>query len=356
MKKRTRNLLLAFAVLLLAGILAALNFYGTFYYNNVADLEKQPVIQIPRSYDYDQMIAAVLQSGAIDNEKTFLRTARFMKLKDQFRPGQYRFRKGMGNKALVRSLQKGWQTPVRLVIPGYFRSLDRFADFLGEQLEASADDFNLALHDGRKAAAYGFQPETFIGMFIPNTYEVWWTVTPDEFLERMHQEYLKFWTPERDAKAAAIGLTRQEVSTLASIVIEESKYEPELPRIAGVYMNRLNRGMPLQADPTVIFAVGDPSLKRVLNKHLETESPYNTYKYTGLPPGPITMPPVVAIDAVLNYEHHDYLYFCAKDSFDGQHVFAKTLSAHNENARRYQRALSAEMRAKAGQGSPRTSL
>ena len=356
MKKRTRNLLLAFAVLLLAGILAALNFYGTFYYNNVADLEKQPVIQIPRSYDYDQMIAAVLQSGAIDNEKTFLRTARFMKLKDQFRPGQYRFRKGMGNKALVRSLQKGWQTPVRLVIPGYFRSLDRFADFLGEQLEASADDFNQALHDGRKAAAYGFQPETFIGMFIPNTYEVWWTVTPDEFLERMHQEYLKFWTPERDAKAAAIGLTRQEVSTLASIVIEESKYEPELPRIAGVYMNRLNRGMPLQADPTVIFAVGDPSLKRVLNKHLETESPYNTYKYTGLPPGPITMPPVVAIDAVLNYEHHDYLYFCAKDSFDGQHVFAKTLSAHNENARRYQRALSAEMRAKAGQGNPRTSL
>jgi UPF0755 protein len=356
MKKRTRNLLLAFVVLLLAGILAALNFYGTFYYNNVADLEKQPAIQIPGSYDYDQMMAAVLQSGAIDNEKTFLRAARFMKLKDQFRPGQYKFRKGMGNKALVRSLQKGWQTPVRLVIPGYYRSLDRFADFLGEQLEASAEDFNQALHDSQKAAAYGFKPETFIGMFIPNTYEVWWTVTPDELLDRMHQEYLKFWTPERDAKAAAIGLTRQEVSTLASIVIEESKYEPELPRIAGVYMNRLNRGMPLQADPTVIFAVGDPTLKRVLNKHLETESPYNTYKYTGLPPGPITMPPVVAIDAVLNYEHHDYLYFCAKDSFDGQHVFAKTLSAHNENARRYQRALSAEMRAKAGQGNPRTSL
>ena len=182
MKKSTRNLLLTFVVLLLAGILAALNFYGTFYYDNVADLEKQPVIQIPRSYDYDQMIAAVLQSGAIDNEKTFLRTARFMKLKDQFRPGQYRFRKGMGNKALVRSLQKGWQTPVRLVIPGYFRSLDRFADFLGEQLEASAEDFNQALHDSQKAAQYGFTPETFIGMFIPNTYEVWWTVTPDEFI------------------------------------------------------------------------------------------------------------------------------------------------------------------------------
>lgn len=356
MKKRTRTLLLTFVVLLLAGILAALNFYGTFYADNISGLEKQPVIQIPRSYNYEQMMNAVLQSGAIDNPRTFLRAARFMKLQDRFKPGQYKFRQGMGNKALVRSLQKGWQTPVRLVIPGYYRSLDRFADFLGEQLEASAADFDQALHDSQKAARYGFTPETFLGMFIPNTYEVWWTVTPDEFLERMHQEYLKFWTPERDAKAAALGMTRQEVSTLAAIVIEESKYEPELPRIAGVYINRLNKDMPLQADPTVIYAVGDPGLKRVLNKHLDVDSPYNTYKYAGLPPGPITMPPVAAIDAVLNYEHHDYLYFCAKDSFDGQHVFSKTLSAHNENARRYQRALSAEMRAKAAQESPRTSF
>ena len=356
MKASTRNVLWITLALIAVGILAALNFYGTFYYNNIANLEKQPEIQIPRDYSYDQLMDAVLQSGAIDNTKTFQRAARFMKLKDHFRPGLYRFKPGMGNKALVRTLQKGWQTPVRLVIPGYFRSLDRFADFLGEQLEASAEAFRTALDDPANAARYGFTPETFIGMFIPNTYEVWWTVTPDDFLERMHQEYLKFWTPERDAKAAAIGLTRQEVSTLAAIVIEESKYEPELPRIAGVYINRLNKGMPLQADPTVIYAVGDPTLKRVLNKHLETDSPYNTYKYAGLPPGPITMPPVAALDAVLNYEHHDYLYFCAKDSFDGQHVFAKTLSAHNENARRYQRALSAEMRAKAAQGNPQTSF
>ena len=356
MKKTTRTLLWVLVVLLAVGILAALNFYGTFYYNNVADLEKQPQIEIPRSFSYDQMMDAVLQSGAIDNPMTFRRTAKVMRLKDQFRPGLYRFRKGMGNKALVRTLQKGWQQPVRLVIPGYYRHLDRFAEFLGEHLEASAEDFNDALTDSVRIASYGFTPETFIGMFIPNTYEVWWTVTPEDFIERMHQEYQKFWTPERDAKAAAIGLTRQEVSTLASIVIEESKYEPELPRIAGVYINRLNKGMPLQADPTVIYAVGDPSLKRVLSRHLEIDSPYNTYKYNGLPPGPITMPPVSAIDAVLNYEHHDYLYFCAKDSFDGQHVFAKTLSAHNENARRYQRALSAEMRTKAGQGNPQTSF
>ena len=354
MKKKSRIILWTIVVLLLVGFLAAFNFYGTFYHNNVAALEKQPLIEIPRNYNYDRMMQAVLQSGAIDNEKTFRRAARVMKLKDGFRPGLYSFRPGMGNKALVRTLQKGWQTPVRLVIPGYFRNLDRFAEFLGEKLEASAEQFRDAFANRLRIEEFGFTPETFIGMFIPNTYEVWWTVTPDEFFERMYQEYLRFWTPERDAKAEALGLTRQEVSTLASIVIEESKYEPELPRIAGVYVNRLNKGMPLQADPTVLFAIGDPSIKRVLNRHLETDSPYNTYKYTGLPPGPITMPPVSAIDAVLNYEHHDYLYFCAKDSFDGQHVFAKTLSAHNENARRYQRALSAEMRAKAAQENPRT--
>lgn len=356
MKKKTRILLLVVVLVVLTGTLAALNFYGTFYYNNVKPLEKQPDIRIPRDFTSEQMIDAVLKSGAIDNPKTFLRTAKFMKLEDQFTPGLYRLKPGMGNKAIVRMLAKGWQVPVRLVIPGYFRSLDRFADFLGEQLEASAEDFSKALNDRNIAAQYGFTPATFIGMFIPNTYEVWWTLTPEAFIERMHQEYLKFWTPERDAKAAAIGLSRQEISTLASIIIEESKYEPELPRIAGVYMNRLERDMPLQADPTVLFAIGDPSLKRVLNKHLEIDSPYNTYKYAGLPPGPITMPPVSAIDAVLNYEHHGYLYFCAKDTFDGTHVFARTLSAHNENARRYQRAFSVQQRAKAGQGTPRTSF
>ena len=343
MKKKSRILLWTALVLIAVGILAALNFYGTFYYNNVKQTEKPQDIRIYRDFTYDQLLDALRQSGAIDNETTFLRAARFMKLQDNFRPGLYRLKPGAGNKALVRMLAKGWQQPVRLVIPGYYRSLDRFADFLGEQLEAGSDAFASVLNDPASAAKYGFRPETFISMFIPNTYEVWWTVTPADFLERMHQEYKKFWTPERNAKAQAIGLTRQEVSTLASIVIEESKYEPELPRIAGVYMNRLQRDMLLQADPTVLFAVGDPTVKRVLNRHLETDSPYNTYKYAGLPPGPITMPPVAAIDAVLNYERHDYLYFCAKDSFDGQHVFAKTLTAHNENARRYQRALSRQM-------------
>ena len=351
MKKKTRILLWTILALLAVGILAALNFYGTFLYNNVKDTGKPVDVRIPRDFTYDQMMAAVLQTGAIDNETTFRRAARFMKLDEGFRPGLYRLKPGMDNKALVRMIAKGWQQPVRLVIPGYYRSLDRFAEFLGEQLEASEEAFAAALDDPVTAERYGFDSRNFIGMFIPNTYEVWWTVTPQEFIERMHGEYEKFWQGSRDEKAAAIGLTRQEVSTLASIVIEETKYEPEMPRVAGVYMNRLQREMLLQADPTVIFAVGDPSLKRVLNRHLETDSPYNTYKYAGLPPGPITMSPVAAIDAVLNYERHDYLYFCANDSFDGRHAFAKTLSAHNENARRYQRALSRQMATTARSGS-----
>jgi len=345
MKTKKRILLWGLlAALVLAG-LAILNFYSTFYDNNVSADGPEKDIRVRRGYTYAQMLDAVRQSGAIADEKSFLRAARAMKLEDGFRPGLYRFRKGMGNKALVRTLQKGWQQPVRLVIPGYYRSLDRFADFLGEQLEAGRDDFLGTLTDASVAQQYGFTPETFIGMFIPNTYEVWWTATPEEFVERMHSEYEKFWTDERDAKALAIGLTRQQVSTLASIVIEETKNGPEMPRVAGVYMNRLHRDMPLQADPTVLYAVGDPGIKRVLNRHLEIDSPYNTYKYAGLPPGPITMPPVSAIDAVLNYERHDYLYFCAKDNFDGTHAFAKTLSAHNENARRYQRALSRQLQA-----------
>ncbi len=345
MTKKSRILLWTFVALLAIGIFAALNFYGTFYYNNVKASEKPQEVRIYRDFSYRQAIDAVLETGAIDNETTFLRAARFMKLQDHFRPGLYRLKPGMGNKALVRMLAKGWQQPVRLVIPGYFRSLDRFAEFLGEQLEAPKEAFAATLNDPAIAERYGFTPETFIGLFIPNTYEVWWTVTPGEFVERMHDEYEKFWSGDRDAKAQAIGLTRQEVSTLAAIVIEETKYEPEMPRVAGVYMNRLHKDMPLQADPTVIYAVGDPTLKRVLNRHLETDSPYNTYKYNGLPPGPITMPPVAAIDAVLNYEHHDYLYFCANDSFDGRHSFARTLAAHNENARRYQRALTSQMKA-----------
>ena len=175
-------------------------------------------------------------------------------------------------------------------------------------------------------------------MFIPNTYELYWNCSSDEFLSRMQRENERFWQ-SRERKLARTGLNRIEAYTLASIVYEETKRTDEMPRMAGVYINRLKRGMPLQADPTVRFALGDFSIRRVLNKHLEVDSPYNTYRHPGLPPGPICMPSIAAIDAVLDYENHDYLYFCAKDDLSGSHTFARSLAEHNRNAQAYARAL-----------------
>ncbi|HPG72744.1 MAG TPA: endolytic transglycosylase MltG, partial [Bacteroidales bacterium] len=178
-------------------------------------------------------------------------------------------------------------------------------------------------------------------MFLPNTYEFYWNTSARQFTDRMKQEYDVFWTEERIAKAkeSEYPMTQVQVSILAAIVEQETRMNDEKPRVAGVYINRLKKGMLLQADPTVIFAANDFSIQRVLFSHLEIDSPYNTYKYQGLPPGPICIPSVTSIDAVLNYEKHEYLYFCAKDDFSGYHSFAKTLQQHNANARKFHRAL-----------------
>ncbi|OQA02251.1 MAG: putative aminodeoxychorismate lyase [Bacteroidetes bacterium ADurb.Bin408] len=176
-------------------------------------------------------------------------------------------------------------------------------------------------------------------MFLPNTYEFYWNTSAEQFMERMHKEYIKFWNAERVDKASAMSLSTADVSILASIVKSETNKADEMSRIAGVYINRLNRGMPLQADPTVIYAWGDFTIKRLLLKHLDIDSPYNTYKNTGLPPGPITLPEGHVIDKVLDYEKHNYLYFCAKEDLSGYHVFANNYNDHQANARRYQKAL-----------------
>ena len=176
-------------------------------------------------------------------------------------------------------------------------------------------------------------------IFIPNTYEFYWTVTPEDFVDRMYKEYMRFWTGERDKKRERSGLNRVEVSTLASIVYEETRKVDEMPRVAGVYVNRLKQGIPLQADPTIKYAMQDFGLRRILYRHLKYESPYNTYLHRGLPPSPICMPSIEAIDAVLNFEKHDYIFFCARPTFDGYHNFARTLKEHNANARAYQAEL-----------------
>lgn len=324
-----------------------LYWYGTYKYRNiVSNPPDDGIVKIYRSYSYDDMCEAMTSSGVLINDRSFLRTAKAMGLEDNFKPGRYRFRPGMGNKAIVRTISHGWQEPVKFSFNGYVRSMPKFAALLSSNFEPDSASFAKALSGGPLLDSLGFNAATIPGMFIPNTYEFYWTVTPEEFILRMHKEYEKFWSGKRDNKAEAIGMTRSEVSTLASIVIEETKYEPEMPTIAGVYINRLHKGMLLQADPTVKFALDNSGLTRILNRHLGVDSPYNTYKYKGLPPGPITIPPICAIDAVLNYEHHDYLYFCAKSTFNGQHSFASSYAGHMENARAYHRALNERERAK----------
>ena len=254
------------------------------------------------------------------------------------RPGRYAVDKGDNLLTLFRRLRNGQQEPINLTIPSV-RTLDRLAGVLGERLMVDSLTFVQAFTDSIRCAQMGYTCETLPALFIPNTYQVYWTISLDDFLTRMQRENKNFWTKEREEKARALNLTHEEISTLASIIDEETANNGEKPMVAGMYIKRLEVGMPLQADPTVKFALGDFSLRRIWGRHLTVDSPYNTYKNEGLPPGPIRIPSVAGIDAVLNCVHHDYLYMCAKEDFSGTHNFAKTYAEHLQNARRYTKAL-----------------
>ena len=230
------------------------------------------------------------------------------------------------------------QTPVKLTIPAT-RDIAQLVGSVSRQLmmdSAELAEFTTSTIYKNKI---GYTDETFPSLFIPETYEVYWNIKPEDLMIRLMKERRSFWNEERKAKAEKLGMTPEEVATLASIVDEETNDNAEKPIVAGLYINRLKRGMLLQADPTVKFALGDPTRKRILNKDLEVESPYNTYKHTGLPPGPIRIATKQGLESVLNYKKHDYLYMCAKEDFSGTHNFAKTLSEHNANAKKYQNAL-----------------
>ena len=344
-KKQKKPARVALLLLVLAGLASAAfgyDYYSTYLRrNSIADARP---INIYRATDYQGLLDSIAASGAVVNMKTFAKVAHREKLSETFKPGHYELKGGLTNKEIERVFSHGWQTPVRLLIKPGIRDIGKLCAVLGRQMEADSAEFAAALADRQVMGGHGFRPSTYLAMFIPDTYEVYWTSTPFQLLERMKKEYDAFWTDARRAKAESIGLSRDEVVTLASIVIEETKYEPEMPTVAGVYMNRLHKGMLLQADPTVKYAVNDPSLRRILNVHLQVDSPYNTYKHPGLPPGPITIPTKKAIDAVLGYQHHNYLYFCAHENMNGQHRFAETYAKHLENARRFHSALTARER------------
>ena len=254
---------------------------------------------------------------------------------DPIHPGAYRFSQSDNCLTVYRRLKSGAQTPVNLTLPSV-RTVGKLLKTVSHQLMTDSSNLARLLMDSTYCAQIGYSTETLPCLFIPNTYEVYWTMTPEAFVKRMQKEHDRFWNKERKAKAQSIGLTPEEVVTLASIVEEENA---EKPMVAGLYMNRLHAEMPLQADPTVKFALQDFGLRRILHAHLETESPYNTYKHTGLPPGPIRIPSIQGIESVLNYTRHDYLYMCAKEDFSGTHNFAATFTQHLANARKYQQEL-----------------
>ena len=286
--------------------------------------------------DYGQLVDSLMPR--IRHRAAFRFYARRIGLADSFKPGHYVLDRGMNVIRIARMLKLGLQTPVRVTINNV-RTPAQLAQKLARQLDADSAALMQALVSRESAERVGFDSVTFFSMFIPDSYEFYWTVSPEEFVSSMKREYDRFWTPERDSLRKRSGLSRLGVLTLASIVYEETRKSDEMPRVAGVYINRLRRGIPLQADPTVKFAMQDFALRRILYKHLKYPSPYNTYVNRGLPPSPICMPGKNAIDAVLNYETHDYIFFCARPTFDGYHNFARTFDEHMKNARAYSAEL-----------------
>ena len=344
MKKKTAGLVIAGAV-----VIALAAFFGSkaLQYRFGTAVTRDGILLVSTEDSYAQLLDSLASShidsatraGFLSNEKAFERQAAARKLAESFKPGRYELKNGMTYSALINTLRSGRQAPVRVTFNN-IRTMDRLAGAVSKRLEFDSLSILKALTDKSVIESYGYTPQTFMAMFIPNTYEFYWNTTPSGFLDRMQKESDRFWTSvSRDSLRARSGLSREQVMTLASIVYEETKMKSEMPRVAGVYINRLRRGMLLQADPTVKFALGDFEIRRVLLRHLEADSPYNTYKYAGLPPGPICMPSIDAIDAVLNYEDNDYLYFCAKADLSGAHAFAKTLAEHNRNAQTYSHAL-----------------
>ena len=270
--------------------------------------------------------------------KGFDLLAKHNKFDKRKRSGKFAISNGENAHSIYRRIVSNEQTPVKLVVPAT-RTIEQLTGTISKQLMLDSLELSEFLTSPIYYNTIGYNAYTLPSLFIPNTYEVYWDIKPEKLIIRLMEERRKFWNEGRKSKASKIGLSIEEVATLASIIDEETNNDEEKPIVAGMYINRLKRGMPLQADPTVKFAIGDPTRKRILKKDLEVESPYNTYKYKGLPPGPIRIPSIQAIESVLNYTKHSYLYMCAKEDFSGKHNFAKTLTEHNANARRYQQAL-----------------
>jgi UPF0755 protein len=322
--------------------------YQIIYTPNILIERTDKLFVVRSGASFRKIQEDLIAGGFVNDPVSFAFLARLMNYDKEIKPGRFYLKNNMTNIQAIRVLKASQHEPVKVTFSNV-RVRSELAEKITKNIGITPNEFDDALDDFISGNSEGFTKVNILSMFIPNTYEVYYNITPEDFIERMHQEYEKFWTEGRRAKAKEISLTPIEVSILASIVQAETVKADEAPRIAGLYINRLKKGIALQADPTLVYASGDFTLKRVLNEHKEIDSPFNTYKYAGLPPGPINLPQISSIDAVLNYEKHGYLYMCAKEDFSGFHNFAATLSEHGQNARRYQRALSIEMQKAAAQ-------
>ena len=330
-----KKIFIAFVFLVVAVGVAGMWAYQNFFGSAVAERFS---LVLRSDESYDDMVAKIERN--IDRDLAFKLYALRINLDKGIEAGTYTFEEGMTVIEVARTLKFGCDNSVRLVINNA-RTPEALAAKIAMQIDADSAAMLSALRSEALIEEFGFDSaEAMFSIFLPNTYEVYRDVEPEALVRRMKQESDKFWSDEtRLKRLERSGLTPYEAMTLASIVHEETNAKDEMARVAGVYINRLQRGMLLQADPTLKYAAGAPTIKRVLNKHKTIDSPYNTYIYLGLPPTPIAMPDMAAIEGVLNYENHDYLYFCARPEMDGRHNFARTLAEHNRNAAAYHRAL-----------------
>lgn len=315
---------------------AGLVYYYLFAPMSVA--QSTQYIYIDNDDNVDSVCAKIEEISNGHGITAFRTIVRHTSYAENIRTGRYEVTTSNGALSVFRKLKNGLQTPVNLTIPSV-RTIDKLAESVSKKMEFSKEELLEALSNDSVCKKYGYNTQTIACMFIPDTYSIYWNTSVEKFLDKMNKESQRFWNFERKNEATAMGLNEVQVITLASIVDEETANDAEKPMIAGMYYNRLKTDMPLQADPTVKFALGKFELKRIYHDMLQTDSPYNTYKYKGLPPGPIRIPSVAGIEAVLNHVHHDYLYMCAKEDFSGTHNFAKTYAEHKQNAAKYTKAL-----------------
>ncbi len=326
-------------VLILLLVIVIFTAYQYVFTPNILVEREDTHIYITERTDFQKLLKYTVEQGIVIDPISFSVLAKMMDYQENIKPGKYLLKKNMTNIEAIRLLRSGAQDPVMLQF-SQARLPENVAGKLSKDIIADSATLSQMIKSQEVAVSYGFDTNTFISMFIPNTYQVWWTYDEKELLDRMKTEYDRFWNEERKAKAEKLGLSQKEVSTLASIVQAETYQSTEKPLVAGLYLNRLRQGIPLQADPTLIFSCRDFTIKQVLNIHKEVDSPYNTYKYSGLPPGPINLPAISSIDAVLNAADHDFIFMCAKGDCSGFHNFAKTNSEHNKNRVIYKNNLS----------------